>query len=164
MGGCNHLGLLDTFYVWQGFFLYPHGDNGRTELNLEIYKKLEVLISTTFLLLFAFFLFWAGIVIVMQGVGWIKFATWQPVPFGALFVSASGHEWISFYQDKFQALNLVPAMGSVREIEMVAVGLAGNLIGLQKIFAFILDTSLVLWLCIASGVCLTIANNADLSP
>lgn len=133
-------------------------------MNLAIYKRIEGTISAAFLLLFVFFLCWAGVVVIMQSIGWIKFATWQPVPFGALFVSASGHEWISFYQDKFQALNVVPAMGSVREIEIVAVGLAGNLIGLQKIFAFILDTSLVLWLCIASGVCLTIANNADLSP
>jgi hypothetical protein len=103
--------------------------------------------------LFPFFFYWAGIIVVMQAVGWIKFATWQPLPLGALFLSESGQALISFYHDDFQALNIVPAMGSNIGIESVADSFAGNFIGLKKIFAFILSMPLVIWLCITGFFC-----------
>jgi hypothetical protein len=131
-------------------------------LNAEIKTKFEALKQTTFstllVMLFVFFLCWAALVILLQCVGWIKFATWQPVQFGALFLSGYGHEWISFYQDKFQPLNVVPALGTSREVDAVASALAGNFLGLEKIFGFILDTPLVIWLCLASSICFAAAS------
>ena len=126
-------------------------------MTVEIKKFLEVLKHATYsmlwVLLFVFFLCWAALVVILQCVGWIKFATWQPVPLGALFLSGYGHEWISFYQDTLQPLNVIPALGTSREIDSVASALAGNLVGLQKIYSFFLDTPLVVWLCLVSSIC-----------
>lgn len=130
----------------------------------KFYRFTEQWIATVFLLAFVFFLCWAGLVIALQLFGWLTFAEWQPVPFGAFFLSPDGHKWIAFFQGKTQPLNLIPALGAARDIEQVAIGLAGNLIGLGKVLAFLLNTHVSLWLFAAGAGCLAVSNSADTTP
>lgn len=130
----------------------------------DFYKRSEQWISMVFLLGFVFFIGWAVLVVAIQCGGWLVHATWQPVPFGAMFVSPDGQLWISHFQGKSQPFNLVPALGSSRDIEQVVIGLAGNLMGVRKIFEFFLETHFSLWLVAVGGCSLAVANSADLTP
>lgn len=103
---------------------------------------------------------WAAAILLFQVLGWVRFGEWQPVPAFALFVAEVGQSEIKAFSGPVQALNLVPAWGTAAwNGEGVAAGLAGNLLGMQKVFAWLLDGPLVLWL-VASALLLFVASIA----
>lgn len=98
--------------------------------------------------------FWAAAILLFQVLGWLRFGEWQPVPAFALFVAEVGQSEIKAFSGPVQALNLVPAWGTEAwNGQGVAAGLAGKLLGVQKVVAWLLDWPLVVWL-IASGLVL----------
>lgn len=128
------------------------------------YRFIESLIGGVFLIVSIYFFIWAGLIVVMQGVGWLVNAQWQPVPIGALFLSIDGHQWMTHFSGKSQPLNIVPAWGHVENIEQISVAFAGSLAGVQKITLFVLDSALAGWLIAVGFICLSVSNGADTSP
>ena len=91
---------------------------------------------------------WAALIVLGQGLGWLKFGEWQPVPFYALFLSEEGQAMISAYS-RAQPLSLVPSWGSTGSLEQQAAALAGSAVGLRKIVTWLLDLPLVVPLVVA---------------
>jgi hypothetical protein len=89
---------------------------------------------------------WAVLTLLMQGAGWIRFGNWQPVPLSSLFITPEGQDIMRFFEGRLQPLNLVPALGSQPYEAKAAEHLAGSLLGLRQVFAWLLDTPLTAWL------------------
>jgi hypothetical protein len=88
---------------------------------------------------------WAFALILMQCVGWMKHAIWQPLPLGAMFITANGQAWLMKFEGTGQALNIVPAFGLAPDIETLSSNIAGSMAGLRLALAWLLDTPLSAW-------------------
>jgi hypothetical protein len=100
---------------------------------------------------------WAAAILLFQVLGWLRFGEWQPVPTFALLVSDVGQAEIRAFAAPVQGLNLVPAWGTAAwNGDGVAAELGGELLGMRKVFAWLLDGPLVVWL-IASALLLLFA-------
>jgi hypothetical protein len=103
---------------------------------------------------------WALALILLQVLGWAHSGQWQPVPAYALFITEQGQAELRVFRGPLQALNIVPAWGSgAWHGEGMAYELAGNFLGLKKVYAWMLNAPLVGWL-FASAFVLMFASAA----
>lgn len=54
---------------------------------------------------------WAAAIFALQCLGWLKHASWQPVPAAAIFMSARDRDFHFRMHDGLNALDIVPALG-----------------------------------------------------
>ena len=92
-------------------------------------------------------LFLAGGVLFLQCLGWLREATWQPVPLAALFLSPSAQvSTLLVVSIKVNAISIVPSLGEFSDLVEISWWMAGKFQGLQQIFAWVLSTPLTVWL------------------
>lgn len=113
---------------------------------------MSILEGAAFLLSIALIL-WAGLLIVGQCGGWLKSGEWQPVPAYAILLTEDAKIFtLQAYEAGVQPLGLVPSWGDSESLEQIAVSMARNALGAQKVFKWLLELPLALWLVIASGM------------
>jgi len=112
----------------------------------RIDTTLVKLVAILILLLAVFLLFWAGVIVVIQCVGWLKSGSWQGVSIGLLFVTEDTHRVLRLFDTEPNAISFVPAWGSALSTEGVAAKMALKKAGLQMICSWLLTTPFVVWL------------------
>lgn len=124
------------------------------------------LVYTLVILLVLVLFLWAGVIVVVQCVGWLKSGSWQGVSIGLLFVTEDTHKLLRLFDAEPNAISFVPAWGSALSIEGVAAKMAGRMAGLQMICSWLLATPLVVWLvcfgCVLMPVSALIQNTTIL--
>ena len=92
-------------------------------------------------------LFWAAILFLAQCLGWLKAGQWQPLPLYAVFLSQESQDFtLRMYETGIQPLSLVRALGSSESLAQVTWGIAGDMLGLQKVVAWLLELPFAAWL------------------
>lgn len=86
---------------------------------------------------------WAALLLLMQILGWIKAGEWQPVPLFALFMSDAAQADLRMYLVNPQPLALVPSWGGALGAEEIASQMAGQLMGMRKVLAWVLECPLL---------------------
>ena len=89
------------------------------------------------------FIGWAALLLLMQVLGWIKAGEWQPVPLFAVFLSDAAQADLRVYLVNPQPLALVPSWGGAIGAEEIAAQIAGQLMGMRKALAWVLECPLL---------------------
>lgn len=92
---------------------------------------------------------WAALLLLMQILGWFKAGDWQPVPLFALFMSDAAQADFRVYLVNPQPLSLVPSWGGAIRAEEIATRIAGQLMGMRKVLAWVLECPLLVALLLA---------------
>lgn len=114
----------------------------------DLFFYTEAALALFALVAFLYFIGTALLIVLLQIAGWLFHAQWQPVPMGAIFLSQHGQDSMALFQDRTQPLGVVPALGNQETILSISQRFAGELVGVQKICLFILETPLWLWFAI----------------
>ena len=126
--------------------------------NVKLAKLLDTMAMKMLSLVFKFLalilLLWAVFIVLVQCFGWLKSGSWQGVAVGLLFVSQEAHNFIQTMGLAPNAIEFVPSWGSALSVEGLAAKSAGQAVGLQMIYSWLLATPLVFWVVIVAVVLL----------
>lgn len=117
-------------------------------------------ISGVFTLVYLGCLLWAGLLVLMQVFGWLRFGEWQHVALYSLFLTSDSQSFIRQFEGDAQPLNAVPALGFGESLDALAWKLAGRMVGVAKVMTWLLDTALILWVLAGAFVSLALATGA----
>lgn len=95
---------------------------------------------------------WGVGIVLLQALGWLKYATWQPVPLSALLLSPEAQEFnLRMFSGFPNALDIVPSLGNMDSQQAAAMSIAG-LAGVQIIVNWLLGVALSLWCLVGATV------------
>jgi hypothetical protein len=107
-------------------------------------------------------LIWASGIVVLQGLGWLRYAECQPVPLWALFLSPEAQSFnLRMFEEMPNALYLAPPLGTAGDAEVLVLAIAGRFVGIQVLVSWLIDVALSIWCLSAATVMLIWAAVLD---
>lgn len=114
-------------------------------------EKLEALMGAAVVmalggLALALFL-WGAAILLFQCSTWLRVGLWQPVPAYALLMTERARDFdLRMTERQASPLDLAPSLGSYASFDAAQTAIAGKMVGLRRIVAWLLDIGLVGWL------------------
>lgn len=122
---------------------------------------LMMCISVAFSVVYLGCLLWAGLLVLMQVFGWLRFGEWQSLPLHAIFMTENAQAGLRVFGTGVQPLGIVPAWGLAETGPDLAWQMSGKrMVGVAKVLTWLLDTSLVFWAVVVAVLSLAFAVGA----